>query len=474
MTFRSDFYNPGSIPFRANRSVCAKIFIFDVQELRNVKYFFAALFVLSLWTIGYTVPRTNITVFLLLYTAAFSLFLILFKKVKNHHDFIFFVGVGLVARLGLMFAWPGLSDNIYRYFWDGMIGNAGISPYAFTPNELIAGGHLLSDYLVRQVYPWLSSADYYSVYPPLSQKLYQLAAFFTADNIYIAAIIIRAFTIAAEFGIIYLLMKLVPALNFPQKNVLLYALNPLIILEFTGNLHAEVIMLFFFLYGFWWMLKGRWILFSIFFSAAVLSKLTVILLFPLFLRRLGMKRFLYSAGIVSVLSVVSYGLTGLFGYPEHYLASLRLYFQSFEFNASFYYFFRWIGFHLTGHNMIYWLGPALMTAASGVFLFLYTLQYLNDKGIAIRGLFLFTVFLFASTTVHPWYVLFPVVLCLFSPYRYPIVWSFLIVFSYLSYADPPIDELIWIVFTEYMLLGVVMLIEFKIIPGKNYLRFFEI
>jgi len=439
-----------------------------------VKYFYALLFVLVIWTIGYTVPRTDILPFLLLFSIAFSLYLFIFKYVDSHHDFLFFIGTGLLARAGLILAWPGLSDDLYRFFWDGVISNQGISPYAMTPDEIFKQGHNIPAYLLEDIYPFLSSAEYYSVFPPLTQKFYQIATYFTADNIYHSAIIMRVFIIAAESGIIYLLLKLLPALQYQQKNALLYALNPLIILEFSGNLHPEVIMLFFFLFAFWWILKKKWFLFSLFFSAAILSKLTVLLLLPLFIRRLGWRHFVYSLLITATICLSAYSLLGIFTYPDNYLASLRLYFQSFEFNASFYYFFRWVGYHLTGHNMIYWIGPALMAVASAAFLFFYILQYLNDKGILIRGLFIFTIFLFASTTVYPWYILFPLTFCLFSQYRYPIPWSFLIIFSYLSYTSEPYSEWIWVVFWEYMILGVFLLIDFGILPYQRYFDFFEI
>lgn len=438
-----------------------------------MKYFLAILFLLCTWTIGYTVPRTDIFPFLLLYTVNFSLFLLIFKKVKNHHDFIFFIGVGLVSRFGLLLAWPGLSDDLYRFFWDGVMANQGISPYAWTPAELMAQGNVVPGYLAENIYPHLNSADYFSVYPPLAQLFYRSATFFTPDDIYQSAIFMRILILAAESGIIYLLLKLLPALKHPQKNALLYALNPLVILEFTGNLHAEVIMLGFFLYGFWWLMKGRWLLFSVLFAAGILTKLTILLLFPLFIRRLGVRKFILSGLIVVGICALAYGSMGIFEYTGNYVNSVRLFFQTFEFNASFYYFFRWLGYKFFGYNMIYWIGPMLVIAAGMGYFFLYILQYLNDKGIMIRALFIFTILLFSSTTVHPWYLLLPLTFGLFSPYRYTVIWSFLIIFSYLSYSSTPYHEWIWIVFLEYLLLGVVMLIEFKIIPWNRYFAFFE-
>ena len=438
-----------------------------------MKYFYASLFLLCIWTIGYTVPRTDIGPFLILFTLTFGLYLLIFKQVKDHHDFLFFIGTGLVARFGLLLAWPGLSDDLYRFFWDGVIANQGISPYAWTPAELMAQGNIVPEYLAQSIYPNLNSTEYYSVYPPLAQLFYRWATFFTPDNIQMSVIFMRILILAAESGIIYLLLKLLPALKYQQKNALLYALNPLVILEFTANLHAEVIMLGFFLYAFWWLLKGRWILFSVLFAAGILMKLTIVLLIPLFIRRLGLRRFLWSTAIIIILCGLGYGAMGILDHPRNYLDSMRLFVQTFEFNASFYYFFRWIGYQLVGYNLIYWIGPTLMVAAGMGYMLMYVLQYLNDKGLLIRALFIFTILLLSSTTVHPWYILLPLTFGLFSPYRYPIVWSLLIVFSYMSYTSEPYREWIWIVFLEYLILGVVMLIDFKIIPWKSYFTFFE-
>lgn len=437
-----------------------------------MKYFFATLFILTVWTIGYMIPRTDIFLFLGSYTLLFGVFLFIFKKVKSHHSFLFYVSVAIIARVGLLLAWPGLSDDLYRFFWDGVVSNSGYSPYAMTPREMVDGG-VVSQYLINEIFPRLNSQDYYSIYPPFSQLLYRISTFFTSENLYLSAVGMRVFIIAADIGIIYLLMKLLPALKYNQKNALLYALNPLVILEFSGNLHAEVIMLFFFLLSFWWLLKGKWVLFSIFFAFGILTKLTILLLFPLLLKRLGLRRFLYSFMIIVLVVAIPYIYMGIWDYLFHYIESVRLYFQKFEFNASFYYFFRWIGYHWKGYNLIYWIGPFLSVLAVGGYFFMYILQYLNDKGVLVRALFVFTILLFSSTTVHPWYLVFLIAFCLFSHYRYPIVWSFLIIFSYTSYVSEPYKENLLIVFAEYFLLGIILLIEFNFVPAKWYHYFFE-
>ncbi|GAA5220794.1 DUF2029 domain-containing protein [Membranihabitans marinus] len=417
-------------------------------------------------------PRTDIYAFLGLYTLGFIGYLWIHKRVASHHDFVFFIGVAIVARLGLIFVAPGLSDDLYRFFWDGTIAHLGFSPYEYTPSQMM-DGNMVGGFLSTDIYPYLNSQDYYSIYPPLSQLIFQISTYFTQDHLYHSSIVLRVFNITADIGVIYLLMKLLPAMNFNQKNVLLYALNPLVILEFSANLHGEVIMLFFFLFAFWWLLKGRWGYFSVLFALGILTKLTILLLFPLFLKRLGWKNFILSGLLIAAIVLAAYGGMGLFVYLDNYLASLQLFFQRFEFNASFYYFFRYLGYQWKGYNMIHYIGPLLSIAAMGGYFFMYVLQYINNKGLLVRALFIYTIFLFASTTVHPWYIVFPLVFSLFSKYRYPVVWSFFIVFSYISYVSDPYSEMMAVVVIEYLLLGLVLLIEFGFIPAKWYFNLYE-
>ncbi|NNJ88472.1 MAG: hypothetical protein HKP53_03650 [Eudoraea sp.] len=61
-----------------------------------------------------------------------------------------------------------------------------------------------------------------------------------------------------------------------------------------------------------------------------------------------------------------------------------------------------------------------------------------------------TVYLLLSSTVHPWYIISLVLLCLFSEYRFPLVWSATVILSYSAYANPDFDETMWLLIIEYL------------------------
>ena len=74
-------------------------------------------------------------------------------------------------------------------------------------------------------------------------------------------------------------------------------------------------------------------------------------------------------------------------------------------------------------------------------------------------LYLLTFYFFISTTVHPWYLCFLVFLSAFSTYKYPLIWSALVVLSYSAYADTAFEESSLLLGIEYFLVFGVFLYE---------------
>ncbi|MEM6782613.1 MAG: class I SAM-dependent methyltransferase [Bacteroidota bacterium] len=99
---------------------------------------------------------------------------------------------------------------------------------------------------------------------------------------------------------------------------------------------------------------------------------------------------------------------------SHIGSSLRLYVQLFEFNAGPYLLLKQIGFVVTGTDVSKMLGPALgvgyLFAVAVLFLRVCLRPVDHTTPIASIGLILLGGYLFATTTVHPWYVLMPLAL----------------------------------------------------------------
>src|SRR5207249_2739621 len=73
-----------------------------------------------------------------------------------------------IFRLSIVFAPPYLSDDIYRYVWDGRVQAAGINPYRYVP----ADEHLQS-LRDEEIYPKINRRDYaHTMYPPAAEFMY--------------------------------------------------------------------------------------------------------------------------------------------------------------------------------------------------------------------------------------------------------------------------------------------------------------
>ncbi len=64
-----------------------------------------------------------------------------------------------------------------------------------------------------------------------------------------------------------------------------------------------------------------------------------------------------------------------------------------------------------------------------------------------------------STTVHPWYVATPLLLCVFTRYRFPLVWSATVMLSYAAYGADGFKENLWLVAIEYVVVIVFFIWE---------------
>jgi len=170
----------------------------------------------------------------------------------NPSSVYFFIGLGIFFRLILIPVEPSLTDDYFRFYWDGLLNVHHISPYAYLPVDLMENGLYARFDLTEDLFNQLNSPKYFSVYPPFLQWLFMAAAKIAgAGNLLGFIIILKFFIVCFEIGSIALIIKILTLLKKPIYNVLWYALNPLVIIELTGNLHFEAAMIFFVLLAFY-------------------------------------------------------------------------------------------------------------------------------------------------------------------------------------------------------------------------------
>ena len=207
-----------------------------------------------------------------------SIFLVLFIgywmviQTDKNEEINFWISAAILFRLCFMICIPSLSDDFYRFIWDGHLLSLGYHPFAHVPRYYIENNILTSD-AHRILFNHLNSPDYFTIYPPINQFIFYLCAKISGNWILGSVVMMRILIIAAEVGSILIIKKLLQQYHLPKKNILIYALNPLVIIELTGNLHFEALMIFFLVLSFWLLTKSKLLVSAVSFSVAICSKL---------------------------------------------------------------------------------------------------------------------------------------------------------------------------------------------------------
>lgn len=391
------------------------------------------------------------------FLCCFAIYFLLFKIPLQGKELNFFIGVAIIARVILVFTFPNFSDDIYRFIWDGHLINSGLNPFEYLPKDALARD---IDGLSTELYGLMNSQDYYTIYPPVSQLIFFISTYFS-DNWHISSMIMKTFMLVFEIGSIVCLIKILALLELPKKNVLIYALNPLIIIEIMGNLHFEGAMIFFLLAAYYLLLKSKLTLSGILFGLAVCSKLLPLIFLPSLFQKIKFKQLIIYYIIVGLTILLCFSPLLSQSFIANFGDSLDLYFRKFEFNASIYYLLRSIGTILSGYNLIAWFGPILgIISLSSILWLAFKNRAKSLKEWPLILLLTITTYLLFTTTVHPWYLSLVIVLCCLTNYRFPLIWSALICLTYLNYSSELYHEHLWIVAIEYVILAGLLVYEF--------------
>jgi alpha-1,6-mannosyltransferase len=396
--------------------------------------------------------RTDSVVLLGVWAGLFVLYALLVYY-QSAASFPLLLGAALVFRLIGLWGMPTLSDDVYRFIWDGRLLAQGYNPYLYLPAELLSTNVATEAGLTEALFQKLNSPGYYTIYPPVLQGWFGLSTLLGSTEAGVA-FWLRLPLLLGEVVSVWLLYQLTKdaGKNQAQRSVLFYALNPLIIVELTGNIHYEGLTICFLLACLYFFKKQKNQLSAIFLGLSVGVKLLPLIFLPALLDRTRLRKSLVYALVTGLVTLVPF----LFFFDSvvlsRFLTSLDLYFRKFEFNASLYYLLRWAGTQLVGYNPIGILGPLLSLLSFSAILYLSFSRRFAFT-LPERLLLILTVYLFCATTVHPWYVTPLIALGVLGRFRYPIVWSALLPFTYLAYGQVPFQENLWIVALEYLIVG---------------------
>jgi len=432
---------------------------------------------------AYNLLRTEYLKLLLLYSVLFFFFYKLIISFKNNTKVLTLLA--FCFRGIFILAIPNLSQDFYRFIWDGRMILEGFNPYLNTVDYFISQGKFpISQSLELHEGMGELNASHFTNYPPVKQLCFTVAAIFASKSILGSVIVMRMLIIMADYGTFFFGKKLLKKLNIPTYRIYWYILNPFIIIELTGNLHFEGIMIFFLVWSLYLLYSRKWQWSAVVFALSISVKLIPLIFLPLFFqwflkndsfKNLNLFKKLLNLtgyyGIVFLITIILFLPFYSSEFINNYSQTVALWFQNFEFNASLYYVARAIGYLFRGYNEIAIIGKVIPFIVIGFILSITFFKENKDlPQLIVSMLLVLSFYFFTATTVHPWYLATLVILSVFTNYKFPLIWSFFIILSYLAYiqiGNAEKSENLWIIGLEYIVVYSVFIWEIKKAPRRE-------
>jgi hypothetical protein len=329
----------------------------------------------------------------------------------------------------------GMSDDIFRYVWDGKVQHAGFNPFEFSPNAP-EGIDIREKWWTSINNPHVSSP-----YPPFSQVIFWLI---TVPDLDITGYIFefRLLVILIDICLIITLNRFIVHLHLLKRRLIIYAWSPLTIFELAGNGHNDGIASFFMILSIYWTIttknKSKNVFAAIFLALAILTKTFPVFALPFLIRHWRIKEIMAFSATLIVFSL-SY-TTNKILFPL--IPQGQVHFvKNFRFNSSIYR----VLISISGGYKIYEIEFVLILSVVIVLILLIINGYTywlthspltdSEESLVERISFALFVLLLFSADVHPWYLLWILPLMVIKPQESVIIWSLTIFFSYEVYQD---------------------------------------
>ena len=383
------------------------------------------------------------------YLVAFVAFLMAIWWNHRHPiPMVWLWAVPIVFRLLMLATTPTLSDDVYRYLWDGHVATSGVNPYAYTLDAPAL------DALHIPARDLANNPDLGTPYLPVAQLVFATGALAAPSVPLTLQVVMVGFDLATALVIVRLLRLSVQ----PERRVMLYLWNPLVVTEIAHGAHLESAMVFLAMLAVYLSLSSSRFAGAapLVLALATLTKPLPVLLLPFLWprwRRSG--QVLYGATLATVL--VPFGVsagwglvgpetgTGLFG-------SARV-FSSWAFNGGVAF---WLEGWLDGASsgVLSFGDPALVTrfvVGAVMVIGLVWAAMIARRRESLAGqprvmAIPMMIFVVLTPTLYPWYLLIVVAFLPFVLEDWPrggwvpiVPWLYLgatVVFSYLTYLDP--------------------------------------
>ena len=341
--------------------------------------------------------------FIIFYSAAAVLTLVLWKlsprKFEGAHWFVLII-FALAARL--FFVNFPVSDDVYRYIWEGRIQNLGFDPYILNPNSTEL------ESFRNEFWAGINHKEWSAIYGPVALYLFKIISFISPGP---AAF--KLTFVLLDLATLAFLVLILKKKGHHPGSLVLYAFNPLVIMAFAGEAHLDSLQMFLVIASYYFCISKKWAVSAVLIGLAISSKFTAIIFLPFLIRKENW-RWLFAVVCTSILPVFLFD------------ASVQQMFSSlFKFGAE-------LRFNDSLHFIFYKLfGQGNAAYLSALILLLLSIAIWLTQDSPVRGAFFCCfAFLLLSPTVHYWYLCMLVPFLVLVPSVPAIVWTISSVFYF--------------------------------------------
>lgn len=192
------------------------------------------------------------------------------------------VAFAILFRIILLFSIPIQEVDLYRYIWDGTVVSQGISPWTFSPEEVVSKvrreasqGYRRSDLQQHQLARLAAAAGqpglkrvmnlvhferYTTPYPATNQPVFAVAAILgSAFGTFYGYLVSMKFILCLfDLGTGWLLIRLLRHLSLPTQWSIAWLWCPLVLKEFANSGHLDSIAVFFTLASVYLVVVSLW------------------------------------------------------------------------------------------------------------------------------------------------------------------------------------------------------------------------
>ncbi len=216
---------------------------------------------------------------LFLFTAAFVVYLfasVIASRMQSGPPVWALIYIpAIIFRCTMLWSEPIQEIDIYRYLWDGAVAHAGVSPFEYSPAEVLAAAkqqyvdqNAPADFQkivqlaqsqppLQDILSRIGYSEIRTVYPPISQLVFAMVDSLTPENATVQTRVnyMRFWLIVLELGTSLLVLLLLRCTELPDGWVVLHAWCPLLIKETANSGHLDAIAVFLMTLAIWLTMK---------------------------------------------------------------------------------------------------------------------------------------------------------------------------------------------------------------------------